>query len=120
MDATARGLGVLPPERRGRERDGGRGVRSRLRRERRSEAERGAFYTLVPIRPRWRGERRFLRTFAGVSLRPPLGFNPRHRRLSTPSDAFQLHPDIDAGSRRGARLARPREGPARGVGRVTS
>jgi hypothetical protein len=29
-----------------------------------------------------------------VSLRPPLAFNPRHRRLSTPSDAFQLHPDI--------------------------
>jgi len=39
----------------------------------------GAFYlTLVPIRPRWRGERRSLRTFvrSGVSLRPPLGFNP--------------------------------------------
>ena len=29
----------------------------------------GAFYTLVPIRPRWRGERRSLRTFAVVS--PP-------------------------------------------------
>jgi hypothetical protein len=37
--------------------------------------------TLVPIRPRWRGERRSLRTFAGVSLRPPLGFNPRPRCL---------------------------------------
>jgi len=48
-------------------------------------AESGAFYlTLVPIRPRWRGERRFLRTFAGASLRPPLAFNARPRRLSTP------------------------------------
>ena len=39
---------------------------------------RGAFYlTLVPIRPRSRGERRSLRTFAGVSLRPPpAAFNP--------------------------------------------
>jgi hypothetical protein len=54
----------------------------------------GAFYlTLVPIRPRWRGERRSLRTFPGVSLRSSLGFNPRPRRLSTPPDAFQLHPD---------------------------
>ena len=59
-------------------------------------SESGAFYlTLVPIRPRWRGERRFLRTFAGVSLRPgSLAFNPRPRRLSTPTDAFQLHPDV--------------------------
>jgi hypothetical protein len=54
----------------------------------------GAFYTLVPIRPRRRGERRFLRTFPGASLRPPLAFNPRPRRLSTPSDAFRLHPDV--------------------------
>jgi hypothetical protein len=54
----------------------------------------GAFYTLVPIRPRWRGECRSLRTFAVVSLRPQHAFNPRHRRLSTPTDAFQLHPDI--------------------------
>ena len=44
----------------------------------------GAFYTLVPIRPRWRGERRSLRIFPGVSLRPSLAFNPRPRRLSTP------------------------------------
>ena len=50
--------------------------------------------TLVHIRPRWRGERRSLRTLPGVSLRPHLAFNPRPRRLSTPSDAFQLHPDI--------------------------
>jgi hypothetical protein len=45
----------------------------------------GAFYTLVPIRPRSRGERRSLRTFAIVSLRPgSLAFTPRPRRLSTP------------------------------------
>ena len=45
----------------------------------------GAFYlTLVPIRPRWRGERRSLRTFAGSSLRSSLAFNTRPRRLSTP------------------------------------
>ena len=54
----------------------------------------GAFYTLVPIRPRSRGERRSLRTFAVVSLRPPLPFNTRPRRLSTPTDTFQLHPDF--------------------------
>ena len=58
------------------------------------EAPSGAFYTLVPIRPRWRGERRSLRTFAVVSLRPHLAFNPRPRRLSTQTDAFELHPDI--------------------------
>ena len=44
----------------------------------------GASRTLVPVRPRWRGERRSLRTFPGVSLRPALAFNPRPRRLSTP------------------------------------
>ena len=44
----------------------------------------GAFYTLVPIRPRSRGERRSLRTFAAVSLRPSLAFNTRPRYLSTP------------------------------------
>ena len=54
----------------------------------------GAFYTLFPIRPRWRGERRSLRTLPGASLRPHLGFNPRPRRLSTPTDAFELHPDV--------------------------
>jgi hypothetical protein len=56
----------------------------------------GAFYvTLVPIRPRRRGGRRSLRNFPGVSLRPgSLAFNPRPRRLSTPTDAFELHPDV--------------------------
>jgi hypothetical protein len=54
----------------------------------------GAFYTLVPILPRRRGERRSLRTLPGASLRPPPAFNPRPRRLSTPTDAFQLHPDV--------------------------
>ena len=54
----------------------------------------GAFYTLVPIRPRRRGERRSLRTLPVASLRPSHAFNPRPRRLSTPTDAFQLHPDI--------------------------
>jgi CBS domain-containing protein len=44
----------------------------------------GAFCSLVPIRPRSRGGRRSLRTLPGASLRPPLAFNPRHRRLSTP------------------------------------
>jgi hypothetical protein len=46
-----------------------------------------------PIRPRRRGERRSLRTLPGASLRSSLAFNPRPRRLSTPPDAFQLHPD---------------------------
>jgi hypothetical protein len=50
--------------------------------------------TLVPIRPRSRGERRSLRTSPVASLRPlrppSLGFNPRPRCLSTPTtDAFQ-------------------------------
>ena len=90
----------------------------------------GAFYLtlLVPIRPRSRGERRSLRTFPGVSVRPgSLAFNPdTPRRLSTPSDAFQLHPDrrdLRAGgvSRRRARPSagvshRPRERRAVGCG----
>ena len=54
----------------------------------------GAFYTLVPIRPRRRCGRRSLRTFPSVSLRPPLAFNTRPRRLSTPTDAFELPPDV--------------------------
>ena len=56
-------------------------------------------FTLVPIRPRSRAERRsltkdFISRPAGVSLRPPLAFNARPRRLSTPPDAFELHSDI--------------------------
>jgi mitogen-activated protein kinase organizer 1 len=61
----------------------------------------GAFvFTLVPIRPRWRGERRSLRPLPDVSLRPgSLAFNPRPRRLSTPkSDAFQ-RPSVSVESR---------------------
>ena len=55
----------------------------------------GAFYlTLVPIRPRRRGERRFLKDFSRRISPPTLAFNPRPRRLSTPPDAFELHPDI--------------------------
>jgi len=57
----------------------------------------GAFYALVPMRSRRRGERRSLRTLSpGASLRPsPLAFNPdTPRRLSTSTDAFQLHPDV--------------------------
>ena len=55
------------------------------------EKARCVFLTLVPIRPRSRGERRSLRTLPGVSLRPPLAHNPdTPRRLSTPTDAFQL------------------------------
>ncbi|EEH57441.1 uncharacterized protein MICPUCDRAFT_58351 [Micromonas pusilla CCMP1545] len=53
-----------------------------------------ASHTLVPIRPRRRGERRSLRTLPGASLRPPIAFNPRPRRLSTPTDAFELRPDV--------------------------
>ena len=51
--------------------------------------------TLVPIRPRRRGERRSLRTFSpGASLRPsPLDpFDARPRRLTTSTDAFRLLP----------------------------
>ena len=60
-----------------------------------SQARPVRFYlTLVPVRPRRRGERRSLRTLPGDSLRPHLAFNPRPRRLSTPTDAFELHPDV--------------------------
>jgi THO complex subunit 5 len=61
----------------------------------------GAFYlTLVPIRPRRRGERRSLRTFPGASLRPgSLAHNPdTHRCRSTPTDAIQLHPGRTSGT----------------------
>jgi hypothetical protein len=49
------------------------------------ESQARSVITPVPVRPRRRGARRSLRTFLpGVSLRPPLAFNPRARRLSTP------------------------------------
>jgi lysyl-tRNA synthetase class 2 len=58
----------------------------------RALGDKGAFYlTLVPIRPRRRGERRSLRPLPGVSLRPPHGFNPRPRRRSTPVQRVPLH-----------------------------
>ena len=94
--ARARARARLPPRPRARPR-----ARRRLRVARASLdlsalsqmlSSSGAFYTLVPIRPRWRGERRSLRTLPVASLRPSLAFNPRPRRLSTPLDAFQLHP----------------------------
>jgi hypothetical protein len=68
-------------------------------------AFRRVLLTLVPIRPRRRGERRSLRTLPGVSLRPSLAFKFRPRSLSTPTDAFQLHPDV--------RLERPSAPPRR-------
>ena len=72
----------------------------------------GAFYLkLVPIRPRRRGERRSLRTFPGASLRSRLAFNTHPRRLSTSTDAFELHPDV-----RSYRTARSRRS-SRGGGR---
>ena len=53
--------------------------------------------TLVPIRPRWRGERRSLRTFAR-RVSPPRVPRFQSRHTSTPfnsaSDAYELHPDI--------------------------
>ena len=70
-------------------------------------SEARSIFTLVPVRPRPRGERRFLRTSSpDASLRPPLAFNTRPRRLSTPTDAFQLHPDVR--SRRRTHLTRRR------------
>jgi len=72
----------------------------------------GAFvFTLVPIRPRRRGECRFLRTFAGVSLRPgSLAFNTRPHCLSTPlltplnsTPTFFARMDVYAQTRRRSR-----------------
>ena len=59
---------------------------------------RSVLITLVPVRPRSRDERRFLRTFSpGARHSPPIPrFRSRH--TSTPfnsaSDAFELHPDV--------------------------
>jgi len=57
------------------------------------------YLTLVPIRPRRRDERRSLRTFAFVSLRPsPLAFNPDTPRRppfnSTPDAPFNSTPTL--------------------------
>ena len=65
------------------------GARERRRRGAAPRHSQGAFYlTLVPVRPRRRGERRSLRTLLpGVSLRPhPRWFQSRRTHL----DAFQL------------------------------
>ena len=61
--------------------------------------------TLVPIRPRRRGERRSLRTLSpGASLRPsPRVSTPPSTPFNSASDAFQLHPDV----RRFERRTRP-------------
>ena len=83
----------------------------------------GAFYTLVPIRPRRRGERRSLRTFAVVSLCPgSLAFNPRPRRLSTPpltpfnsTPTFARMDNYPQRRRRARTGARRRRGRARGA-----
>ena len=94
--AAARPLTKYAPPGHGRARGGSPSRRCicRLANARRCSRRSGAFYTLVPIRPRRRGGRRSLRTLPGASLRPHLAFNPRPRRLSTPPDAFQLHPDV--------------------------
>ena len=58
---------------------------------------RGAFYlTLVPIRPRRRGERRSLRTFRRRVSPPrvPRFQSPPSAPFNSASDAFQLHPDV--------------------------
>ncbi len=66
--------------------------------------------TPVPVRPRSRGERRSLRTFAVVSPRPPLAFNPRPRRLSTPLlTPFNSAPTFVAS--RGPSTVRPNDKP---------
>ena len=52
-----------------------------------------------------------LRTLPGASLRPSLGFNPRPRRLSTPTDAFELHPDVSSQARSAA-APKSKEAPA--------
>jgi len=58
----------------------------------------GAFYRLVPIRPRRRGERRSFRTLPGASLRPLHAFNTRPRRLSTPPRCRFVWNDTQPGS----------------------
>ena len=72
-------------------------------------------HTLVPIRPRRRGERRSLRTLPGASLRPPLAFNPRPPCFqlhltpfnSTPPSLCMERPSVDVAktARRGGTIA---------------
>ena len=70
----------------------------RAKLEKVSSQLRRALLALVPIRPRWRGESRFLRTVSpGVRLSPPRV--PRFQRptstsFNSASDAFQLRPDV--------------------------
>ena len=70
----------------------------RAKLEKVSSQLRRVLLALVPIRPRWRGESRFLRTFSpGVRLSPPRV--PRFQRptstsFNSASDAFQLRPDV--------------------------
>ena len=53
--------------------------------------------TLVPIRPRSRGERRSLRTLpARISPPTPRFQSPPSTPFNSASDAFELHPDIIA------------------------
>ena len=95
-DATARELATAIAHARAREREMFRVVEDAAKALSDAERDRRVLVTLVPIRPRRRGERRSLRTkiLPGASLRPPLlaGFNPDTPRcLSTPSsDAFRL------------------------------
>jgi hypothetical protein len=64
-------------------------------------------HTLVPIRPRRRGERRSLRTLPGASLRPPLAFNPRHRRLQLQLTPLNSTPTSRCMERPSGTLPRP-------------
>jgi hypothetical protein len=57
---------------------------SRVKRSRSTQVGGVASVALVPIRPRSRGERRSLRTFAVVPLRPTLPFNPRLTPFDSP------------------------------------
>jgi len=82
-----------------------------IRAKRLAEAEErrcASHLTLVPVRPRSRGERRFLRTFAIVYFRPHLAFNPRPRRLSTPLLTPFNSTQTPSGSSREARGRRAR------------
>jgi hypothetical protein len=77
----------------------------------------GAFYlTLVPIRPRRRGERRSLRTFLSwrISAPTPRFQSPTSAPFNSASDAFQLHPDVRSYGTALSRRRRVRQTPGRG------